>query len=95
MLGYWERISVASCRVRTQRFDAGIFRRYVELGGGVVRTYQLLDTLLVCIRACCSETRSFVCICSYQDRYFGEFTLGVADLRVLGDEDVVDCGEPF
>lgn len=32
MLGYLERISVASCRVRTQRFDAGIFRRYVELG---------------------------------------------------------------
>lgn len=61
----------------------------------VVRTDQLLNTLLIRIRPRRPEARALVCVRAEENRYLGQFAGPIAELQVLGDEDAVDCGEPF
>lgn len=61
----------------------------------LILTDQLLNTLFICVCSLCPKTGAFVCIGAQQDGYLGEFAVAIAELWVLGDEDVVDCREPF
>lgn len=58
-------------------------------------TGQLCNAIFISVCACRSETGSLVGVRAQKNGDFGEFAFTVAYLRILGDEDVVDGGEPL
>lgn len=93
---------MASSRVRTQRLEAVPVRECVSLVARmglrkkeIKLTGQLCNAVFIGVGASRPETGSLVGVRAQKNGDFGEFSFAVAYLRILGDEDVVDGGEPL